>query len=72
MLLALSRFKTTNMHQTGNVFALESGADLTLNSGQDINILNSLAILSSNIHHSYVLSVIKKGGGSRDVVHMQL
>ena len=50
------------MHQTGNVFPLESGADSTLNSRQDMNMLNSLVILSSNIHHPYVLALSRREG----------
>ena len=46
-----------NIHQTGNAFPLESGADSTLNSRQDMNMINSLAVLSSNIHHLHVLAL---------------
>ena len=50
------------MHQTGDVFPLVPGADSTLNSGQDMNMLNSLVVLFSNIHHSYVLTVSRSEG----------
>ena len=52
------------MHQTGNVSPLDSGADSTLNSRQDMNMLNSLVVLSSNIHRSRVLALSRSEGAA--------
>ena len=73
--LALYRIKTTNMHQTGNVFSLESGADSTSNSRQDTaryeyaELIRSfcLRIFTVNMFWRYV-----KARGSRDAVRQQL
>ena len=52
------------MHHVDNVFPFESGADSTLSSRQDMNVLSSLVVLSSNIHRSHVLAVSRSEGAA--------